>query len=221
MSQKIDYHEGKIVSIVQTITALIKRNPVMLDNPAYLMANLREIIPELKDKTKCPNCEASMKEWIFLLDAWDALLLLAMADEVDHRRGKGMNFTVANQVHVSDLPVSHAVKCRTTQSAKLGLVTQLRKSDGKAVQGVWVITKRGWKALGGERVPRMVKVWRNRIQDRFEETITLAEALESHKLGVEQRIKQGKTVKEDYREQVARYDSSRWLNYDLHEGQLF
>ncbi len=221
MSQKVDYHQGKIGSFVKVIVGLIKKNPQMIDDIDYLKAHLVQVFPELKDKAKCPNCEASMKEYIYVLDCWDALLLLEMAKQVREKTRKDISFTIANQVRVPELPTSHSVKCRTTQSAKLGLITQLKNKEGKRVSGVWVITKRGFEALKGEPVPKMVKVWRKRIEERFEETVTLDEALKSHTKYVQQIIKKGRNPVEDHRQTVEEYDSSEWFDFDVHAGSLF
>lgn len=221
MSQKVEYHSGKIGAFVQVIVGLIKKNPMMIDDIKFLKAGLVMAFPELRDRSICPNCEASMKEYIYILDAWDALLLLEMAKQVRHKRRKGIDFTLANQVRVPELPTSHAVKCRTTQSAKLGLIAQLKNKEGKRVSGVWVITKRGFEALKGTPVPRKVKVWRKKIEERFEETITIEQALKSHTEYVQQTIRKGKNPKEDHREVVKEYNATEWFEFASHEGALF
>lgn len=221
MAQKIEYHESKLGAFLQIISTLVKRNMGLLDNPSYFRATLEANIPELKDKETCPNCAASMKEYIYTFDAWDALLLLAMAKAVRSQMEKINDFTRSNQVLVPMLPVSHATKCRTTQSAKLGLIAQLLTKKGKRVPGCWVITKRGWHALRGDPVPKRVKVWRKRIEERFEETITIEQALKSHSDYVEARMRKGFKPKDDQREAVRSFDPADWFEFGVHAGNIF
>ena len=221
MSQQVEYHEGKIGAFIQVVVGIIKKNPQAIDDIKYLKAILMQTFPELRDRSICPNCEASMKEYVYTLDAWDALLLLEMAKAVREKRRKGIDFTIANQTRVPELGTSHAVKCRTTQSAKLGLITQLKTKDGKRVSGVWVVTRRGWDALKGQSVPKKVKVWRKKIEERFDETVTIQEALGTHSKYVEETIKKGRNPKEDHRESVREYTAQEWYDFEVHEGQLF
>lgn len=221
MSKQVEYHSGKIGAFVQVIAGMIKNNPEMAENIDYLKANLVQVFPELRDKTVCPNCKASMKEYVYTVDVLDALLLLEMAKAVREKRRKGIEFTIANQTRVPDLPTTHAVKCRTTQTAKLGLITQLKNRDNKRVLGTWVITRRGWEALRGQPVPRRVKVWRKKIEERFDDKITLSEALNSHKEYVEQAIRKGRNPKEDHRQVISEYQAGDWYEFDHHAGSLF
>jgi len=221
MSERTEYHSGKLGAMVNLMISIVKKNPQVLDNPDFLKAQMKMAMPELARKDVCPNCDASMVEYTFNFDAWDAILLLKMAQEVQNRRHKGIEFTVANQVRVPELPVSHAVKCRTTQASKLGLVAQLRSKGDKRVAGVWVITKRGWEALAGNPVPAKVKVWRGRIEERFDETITLAKALKSHIEFVENTVKKGREPKQDFRDIANEYNPTHWYEFSMHEGKLF
>ena len=165
MSQQVEYHQGKIGAFIQIIVSIIKKNPRAIDDIKYLKANLLQTFPELANRSVCPNCEASMKEYVYVLDTLDALLLFEMGKVVREKCWKGIEFMIANQTRVPELETSNVVKCRTTQAAKLGLITQLKKNDGKRVSGVWVVTRRGWDALKGHRVPKKVKVWRKKIEE--------------------------------------------------------
>lgn len=221
MSKNIEYHEGKIGAFVKVIVALVKKNPQYLDNHEYLMTTILYNMPELKRKDTCPNCDASMKEYTYTFDAWDALLLIAMAKRVKANSAKGMSFTEANSVRVPDLTVSHAVKCRTTQASKLGLVAEAKTASGRRIQGQWLITRRGWCALRGDPVPKKVKVWRKRIEERFEETTTIDAALKTHVSYVEMKLRKGSTPREDQRDVVKEFDPQEWYQFGLHEGNIF
>lgn len=221
MSRQKNYHVGKIGAFFNVFVAVVKKKPELLDDIPMLKATISQAIPGIRDREKCPNCDASMIEYTFNFDAWNALLLLNMAQTVEHRIEKGMEFTIANQVRVPELPVSHAVKCRTTQASKLGLVAQLKGRNGKRVAGTWVVTRRGWEALRGEAVPSKVRVWRGRIEERFSETITVMEALQSHVKYVKHTIAKGRKPKQDSRDDVLSYNPSHWVEFSRHEGKLF
>lgn len=164
---------------------------------------------------RCANCSALMWEYTFKLDVLSVILLTAMGEAVRTRlRVERMDFTVANQIHVPSLSVSHAVKCRTTQCAKLGLVAKIH---GKASRGVWAITKRGFAALRGEPVPSEVSVFRNEITERYEEMITFAEAKRVHAEAVESAILRGKDPTRDHRKDLEGYREEEWYGFRIYE----
>lgn len=125
---------------------------------------------------RCPHCGASMATYTFRFDILDALLLLEMAAEVKKRLAQGAIFTVANQIHVPSIEGSHAIKCRTTQCSKLGLIAKVKNFENHHVGGTWCITKRGFDALKGLPVPAEVKCYRGVIEERPTKVTTLAEA---------------------------------------------
>jgi len=133
--------------------------------------------PELKNKTKCANCEASMAKYIFIIDTFDALLLLGMGKIVDRKKRSGSTFNISNRVHVqSELNQYYSVASRTSKCSKLGLIAKIRDKDGlhDRREG-WCITKRGFDFLANRPVPRKVESFRNTITERFEEMITISE----------------------------------------------
>jgi hypothetical protein len=178
------YEKNKVIGpLIATLVELHKSEPEVFDSPERIKAVLVRQFPQLKDHTKCPNCDASMVKYDFKFDNLDARTLLAMAKVVRSKMNKGLNFTDANKVHVqSEITESYAAKSRTTQMSKLGLITKVKvKKDGKLVHDTkagWLITKRGWEALSGKPVPKVVTVFRNEIVERSEDTITLSKALE-------------------------------------------
>ena len=212
MTKKIEYHSGKLGAMVKYILSMVKKDPSLVDNFDRVRTNLYLAVPELSDKSKCANCGASMKEYTYFFDAWDANLLIAMARMVrDNIRSRNLTFTQANQIMVPELGVRHSVKCRTTKASKLGLVVELRSTATKRrVPGVWVITRRGWDALRGERVPSKVRVWRKLIEERFEETVTIAEVFATQKKS-----------KRKSETEMERYDSKEWFDFGTHEGKIF
>lgn len=220
MADRTEYHAGKTGSIVRMIQAMIKRDPTLIDDYERLRATIVLNAPALANKENCWNCDASMKEYIYHFDVFKALLLIRMAEEVRNRQYKGMAFSEANQVRIPELPVSHAIRCQTTQASKLGLIAQLRSKTGTRIPGVWVVTRRGWEALAGKPVPAKVKVWRKAIEEHFEETTTIAEALRSHVETVEKIIKKGRSVREDHRDVAQEYNPETWYQWTVHQGAV-
>lgn len=220
MASTTEYHSGKFGAFMNLIIAMIRDNPALIDDVEMLKAQLKIAMPELKDRSHCPNCEASMKEYVYTFDAWDALLVNAMAKVIRDKVRKGVPFTEANKVRIPELDAPHSVRCRTTKASKLGLVAAVT-SGKRRVAGTWLITRRGWDALKGERVPMKVRVWRGRIEERFEETITMADALNSHLEYANKRIAKGKSLKEDHRHTVREYNPKEWYDFGLHEGKIF
>lgn len=219
---KKTYNPGKIWPIIKITLGLIRENPRLLEDEAYLKTTLKANIEELNHPETCGNCGANMLEYIFEFDCLDALLLLSMGRAVRERLEDGMEFTEANQIRVQHLEgVSYAMKSRTTQMSKLGLVAKLTGRNGKHVPGTWVITKRGFDALRGRKVPKSVRVWRGKIEERHDETITLSQAFAYHKEKVEDIIKRKKSPKNDYREAFADYYQRDWYTVGpVHEGTL-
>jgi len=204
------YRSGKIGSIVRLTASIIKADPSLVDDFDRLKATLIVNMPELTEKSHCINCGASMKEYDIRFDYWQAILLLRMAEQVRTRQRSGMDFTIANQVRVPELDISLTAKCKTTQASKLGLVVQLRNINKHKVPGVWVITRRGWEALRGNRVPAKVTVFREEITERDNSTITLAEALQSH-YG---NLNKSKTPNsDDFRNCLDSYKPEEWVGF--------
>lgn len=170
----------------------------------------------------CPNCDASMLEYVYEVDIFHVLLLTAMAKELQNRLDVSgpspLDFTVANQIHVPTLPVSHATKCRTTQAAKLGLIAKMR---GKGSQGVWVITQRGFDGLAGAEIPAMVKVFRNEVVEWLPDVTTFSKAKTVHIEAVESAILRRKDPKHDHRKELEGYRPEEWFRYgSVHQGKL-
>lgn len=211
---KVEYHAPKI-DLLENLRLKFG------DAGKEFYEELRAAYPSIGDPASCPNCDASMLEYVYSFDSLDAVLLFVMARSVRKYQAEGTEFSQANIVHVPNLSeVSLAVRCRTTQSSKLGLIAKY-KVKGKQVRGMWCITERGWAALRGEPVPRRVKVWRNQIEERFGETITLSAAFQLHHDLVTRAVEAGKRPNHDFRILVAEYNPHDWLEVSPHPGRLF
>lgn len=212
---KKEIQPGKIGSIIRFTLNIIRSNPDLLleENYELLKAHLRRNIPELSNREVCPNCDASMIGYTFVFDAYNAYLLMKMAEVVQSRLDAGLTFTEANKVHVPTLKTSHAIKCRTTQASKLGLIVQDRKESGHRIGGTWIITRRGWKALRGENVPKQVSVWRGKIEERCSDVTTIREALTHHR----RRARRDESAIIGALEE---YDPSRYVDMFTHDGRL-
>lgn len=207
--------EGKMPTLWRFLVKLHSENPDAFSNVALLEATIAQSWHALKDKKRCPNCQASMVGFTNELDAPNAMMLIAMAQVVDQQIKKGLVFREANQVHVQTMQnATYAMKSRTTTMSKLGLITKALE-DGKHKQGKWLITKRGWAALRGERVPKSVEVWRNEIKDRGEGTITLQEVLTAY------RGKKKRRQADDLGGDLE-YQPSEWVHFsETYDGSLF
>jgi hypothetical protein len=217
------YHPGKIWPIIKITLGLIKKNPDLLNNEDYLKSTLKANIAELNNPERCPNCQASMLEYIYEFDILDALLLLEMAKEIKRKVQGGIPFTEANKIHIQQLNLAtYAMKSRTTKMSKLGFIAKLLGENKRQISGTWVVTKRGWDALRGRKVPKSVRVWRGNIEDRIEDLTTIGEVFSSHRVKVESIIKKKKTPATDYRGLFSDYEQKQW--YDIggvHDGKLF
>lgn len=223
MKKDQQYHAGKLRPFAQIIARMVQKDPKLADEPERLWAQLVIAVPKLGDKKNCPNCGGSMAEYVFEFDVLDALLLLDMAREVRKRlQQPGVDFTTANQVRVQGLNGStYAVRSRTTQASKLGLVAKLKGKGGKHVAGTWVITARGWEALRGVPIPRYVRVWHGEILERTDEQITISDALRSHARKIDDLKARNKATKADYREAFSDYEPNEWVHVaGNHDGQL-
>lgn len=169
---KKTYNAGNLPNMLVTIAERFELNP------AELNAFMHHRFPEIKDKSTCPNCQASMDEYVHSFDYSDACLLMAMARDVRRNLEKRMNFTEANSVHVPTLPITNTARCRTTWASKLGLVVKTKSPVSKrSLPSMWTLTSRGWKVLGGELIPKTVRVWRNKRIDNPEGMTTIGEVL--------------------------------------------
>lgn len=173
---KKQYNPGKIQKLWPFLVGLYEKSPEVFRNEGLIKAEVAKVWRALVDPKRCPNCNSSMSVYMFKFDVMDALLLLAMAGEAQKRLER-MPFTEANQIKTTQLTASYAVRSRTTQCSKLGLVAKMRGENGRQIPGTWVITTRGWQALAGHPVPSSVHVFRNEIIDRPTDTTTLGKVL--------------------------------------------
>lgn len=220
------FSQGKIESIIDRCIYLAACAPKYEPFNAVKEITKRQLVeeyPELKDLTKCPNCNESMREYFYQVSVLDAVLLLVIADNV--RLRSHMNpFTVANQVHVPTLHTTDTIHGRTGIAHKLGLIAKVKNKDGKHIPGVWAITARGWQFLRNEPIPAKIRIFRGEILERFEDTITIDQVFRESRNRIESL--KGKVapeeVKGDYRDYESGYDSSEWVHFgELHQGELF
>ena len=199
------------------IASIVKKNPGALENTDYLIACLVNTVPSIGVQEKCFNCGASMEEYTFNFDVLDALMLIAMANVVkkNMRQWANLGFTECNKIHVPSMTkVTYAMKSRTTQMSKLGLVAKVMMHGSVQDRGRWAITKRGWAALRGELVPKTVVSWHGKIEERPNELTTLQDALNSHIAWVEESEARHKKPRKDYRIEAREYRADEWDGFD-------
>ncbi len=177
-----EYHATKMRPIVQLVARLVQEHPDMADNMDYLWTNVLRAVPELKDRTHCANCGESMAVYIYSVTYLDVKLLCAMAQVITKRMNAGKNFTEANKIHLPTEIKDYTLISRQTISSKLGLIAKVMKKDkdGEDIHdrsAGWSITRRGFEFLKGKPIPRQVKVFHNSIQERFDLTTTMSQAV--------------------------------------------
>ena len=211
--KQVQYNPGRKKAFINVIRNILQEHPHLLEDENYdeFRATVFANIPEMKDKSTCPVCDAKMYEYVFQFDVLDAALLLRMAERVREHRSVGCNFTEANDVKIQDLGCSYSVKSRTTRCSKLGLIAK-KKVRKKHLPGHWVITRRGWHALTGGEVPKRVRVWREQIIERTEEKTTISQVMQ---ISEQRRQKMKRDAKRDCDEVEQNYRPTDW--YEMRE----
>ena len=220
MAKNKHYNEGKLPKLWDYLVTLHAESPAAFSSADYLRAIVSKRWSSLNSKTHCPNCKASMLEYIFVLDFHNALLLKKMGDAVRQNQKDGMAFTEANKIHVVSMEAPDYTRHRTTQAAKLGLIAKVKLDGVHNRKEGWVITKRGFDALRGYGVPSWVKMWREEIIERSETRVTLDQVFAGYDERTTDQILKGKIVK-DYRQHVSDYDPMEWVNFgNVHQGEM-
>ena len=205
-----EHQANKVWPMIKVACRIVQNEPDIMEDEQRFKATLAVSLPALKDKTKCPGCDRSMKITVYEADLHDALLLLAMAREVRENIRKGIKFTEANKVHLPTLKATHATIKRNTKCDYLGLVKQPKNWRGT---GYWLLTRWAWKALRGEQIPKAVKYWEGQLLGRSEAQTTLGEMFDKHKELVRLAIAKRKAIKADHRAQFEDYDPKEWIDF--------
>ena len=224
------YNPGKIKPLIKTIANIVEKEiDICMQNDTKICVDYGKLmekifveIPELKDETHCANCGASMSQYEYNLNVVDMALIIGMAKKIRKATKAGKNFTDANIIHVPTLPVSDAVRHRTSRCAKLGLIAKYRK-DGQQEKGMWVITRRGFAALRGEEVPTGIIVWRGQTIERKENVTTFTNEVSNYIIKVEKYIKKHNERPEDsHCADAIKYNQNEWVDFaGYHGGKLF
>lgn len=212
--------EGRVEKILTYIVSKLRLTDAAYDE---FMLDINKSFPELDNRKVCPNCDASMAEYIYTVDSLDCLLILGMGNIIKTRLTLGMPFTEANQVHLQkELNHYYSVPSRSTQCAKLGLIAKMKTKGGKHDRSKgWCLTKRGFEFLAGKPVPKKVRIWRRKIEEHFDETITIEEAKLVHKDLIDRKVAAGRIPKGDYRKEFDMYNANEWVEIiKYHEGKI-
>lgn len=191
------YKKPKIKEIIEYIC---EQNNLNLQS---VVADIGKKFPQLFNRERCANCDASMVIYEHRLDTLDLLLLQGMGRIFKENYLKSKDFTESNKVHIqSQLNDYYSVPSRSTQCRFLGLIAKVKDKDtGKQISGTWCITRRGFDCLMGKEVPKSVYTFRNRIVKHGEELATMHEIYDNYK---------GK----DYKDELKKYNKSSWYNVD-------
>lgn len=171
--------KGNTGRFFNTTLDVLRNEPELLqpENFERFRAIMYRLLPELGDKSKCPNCDASMVMREQRLHYENAGLLVHMGQIVRHNLTKTNDFTAANDIHVNkDERIPHNMRCVAGNTSDLGLIAKIK---GKAAH--WCITRRGFAALRGEPVPQCVVVFRKKIVERKPEMTTINDVIFNRK----------------------------------------
>lgn len=173
-----------------------------------VVRDLNVAYPELWNKERCANCDASMAMYEFKLDVLDLLLVQGMGRIVRERMSKGISFTEANKIHLqTELNDYYSVPSRSTQCAKLGLIAKVLNDDGTHdSQSGWLLTRRGFACLRDEPVPKSVVSFRNKIVDRTSEMTTMSQIYEDYNKRYEDKKKEG-----EYSSEIRKHNPKDWF----------
>lgn len=208
--QPCEHQANKVWPMIKVACRIVQNEPAILDDEMRFKAVLAVSLPALKDKTKCPGCDRSMKITVYEADLLDALLILAMAKEVKENIRKGAKFTESNKVHIPTLHTTQGILKRQTKCDYLGLIKQPEHWKGS---GYWLLTRWAWKALRGEEIPKATKYWEGHLLERSEAKITLSEMFGRHRDIVQLQIAKRKAIKSDHRARFEDYDPKDWSDF--------
>ena len=153
---KKSYKSGQISKYVEAICSSYKLD--FDEVKTFLFVNF----PELRDKTTCANCSASMKSfWHRITPGLVGVLIKA----IEH-----VKKTQSNCFHYKDLNLNYSEASNLQKLRFHGLIAHV---PSKA--GFWLITSRGGQFLRGEMaIPVGVKTFRNHVEEHSEETIHIS-----------------------------------------------
>jgi hypothetical protein len=196
--KNIKYKSPKISAIIKSVC---ENNNLDFRK---VLGELQRTFPELWVKERCANCNASMQMYNYKVDVASLMLLNSMAKIFRSKMVGGKNFTEANKIHLTSEIESYTLISHQTITSKLGLIAKVRKADGKHDQKAgWLITRRGFDCLRGEKVPESVVVFRNKIEERSNSFVTMSEVFANYKKG-------------EWKEDINGYSSSSWYSVADH-----
>lgn len=208
--KKTEYYGGRIKGLVELTAKMITQDPTLATDLTRLHATLGSQLEGYGKSDKCFNCRRSMKVTVYTADLLDALLLLAMADQVRANIKNKIPFTESNKIHLPTLKVTQGILKRSTKCDYLGFIKQPPLWRGS---GYWLLTGWAWKALGGHEVPKSVKYWEGNLIGRSEELTTLAGMFRTHGDLVQRALAKRKAIRADYRADFKDYNPSDWSEF--------
>jgi len=173
-NKKEKYHPGKIVKLWDYLVELHKTNPeVFQADGEFLRQHVaRSRWSLLNQKEQCPSCLASMKMYKRKPDYFVVSLVRSMGSIVEENLKNSQTLTEANQVHVNaDNRIPHNARNMTGIASALGLIAPGIETAH------WVITRRGFDALGNRPIPDWVVTFRDEIVERSDTTTTFADVM--------------------------------------------
>ncbi len=125
---------------------------------AYLIANF----PELKEHSRCANCDASMES--FWHDLSPGLVSVLIKAVMFVRKNNKNSFHLSKDLNLTKVEYNNAQKLRFH-----GLITKVKDQNG-----YWLITNRGGSFLRDEMaVPKSVQTFRNKVIGHSDELVSI------------------------------------------------
>lgn len=134
---------------------------------------------------RCPHCNASLKMYWHTLKPGLVRPLVKMLKAVNQKRNiynranrtNDTPLKKVNDIRVGRLPgnlkFTTNERCNFSKLRVHGLIARV-KIDGKVKSGRWLITRKGYQFLKGEKVPCKVLTFRNKVEGHSDKSVTIA-----------------------------------------------
>lgn len=163
------------------ITKILADSTLLPIEQQQILGKILDTIYEPDEDKKCKICAANVERDTHTLTKVMVRALVKTAKAVHYKMTvAGLGFTEANDIRYRRMPGDMKLELDEGSNwTKLhfhALVARV-KEDGKAKQGRWLITRKGWAFLRGEPIPAKVTTFRGNIVDKSTEVLTIGEVL--------------------------------------------
>lgn len=104
---------------------------------------------------RCTNCQQTIKVYRYKLNKAHSQFIKAMANEV---RASGVN-----DVDISTIGLAYSIRSQVTKLRQHGLIARIKNAEGAQIPRRWLVTKKGWAFVNGDKVPSKVVIYANQV----------------------------------------------------------